>query len=166
MNNNIINRDFMEYMIEVEGSVLGVDWLGEPVFKSYKSAEGGTKTIGIGHKLAKGEKGRDLSRYEALCLFGADLAEAYAGAARIFDREGHNITTWDLNRQRIAVEFTFNMGVSGFITFPKFRAALAANDYEGMTRECKRSYRKKGRWVSLVKRNKKFKEEFLTPHMP
>lgn len=131
--------DFLRYMKQVEG------YRSRP----YESVEGGSRTVGYGHKLKPGEAFTVLSEQEATELLKRDLKAAYAIACRQLGYVPHG------TQAEIAVDFTFNGCPPR--RFPKFFAALKRDDRNGMRREYKRYCQ--GR--ELRGRNTAFAERYL-----
>jgi GH24 family phage-related lysozyme (muramidase) len=130
---DFITDDFIDYIIRVEGSrkKRGKHY-------AYKSAEGGAKTIGYGHKIKKGENfSSGLTENQARMLLDTDLAKAAQGVQKSI---GKDWDTLDPKRKQMLVGMQFNLGsVKG--KFPKFTEAVINNDRQGMVDEYKRYFK-------------------------
>lgn len=133
---DFITDDFIDYIIRVEGSRKR-----RGKHYPYKSAEGGRKTVGYGHKIKNAQEARSfssgLTENQARLLLASDLSDAAEGVQRSI---GKSWDTLDANRKQMLVGMQFNLG-SVKKKFPKFTKAVIENDHEGMVREFKRSYK-------------------------
>jgi GH24 family phage-related lysozyme (muramidase) len=154
-----VDGGFMDYMRDVEGAVRDPK-TGN--YKSYPSMEGGLNTVGIGHKLQKGETFGDMTEEEAEALFRVDLNKHAAKARKTFNGKYGDAAfeSLPIKHQQALIDLQF--GVAGGVAkYPKFMKAVATGDREGMLREYTRSYGPAGRKVLDERRNRKFYEEFL-----
>jgi GH24 family phage-related lysozyme (muramidase) len=129
-------------------------------FHAYPSPEGGSPTIGYGHKMKEGETFLSLSEKEAEELLIKDIDEAKVIAQRLVDFG--KLDQW---RQEMAIEFAYNLG-NRFKAFKKFRAALESGDFSALAGSYKRYYTTpKGQKKELKQRNDLFLETFITPKL-
>jgi len=148
-----MEREFVEYIKSAENA-------GKTGFKNnrwypHKSFEGGTDTIGYGHKLGSNERyPRGLSQVEVDNLLKRDLLTAENTVRMKIGKEYDKL---DMKRKQMLIDFAYNLGPKFAREFPKFTKAVIANDLEGMKKEHKRYSGGK----ELVRRNKMFEELFL-----
>ena len=108
----------------------------------YKDSRG-NKTIGIGHKLTKGENFFFLSNAQIENLFRQDMSRAISSAKKCvksFDSLPHDV-------KLIVVDCVFNNGEAGFAKFRKTISALNTHDFIQAGEELKNSlwYKQTGR---------------------
>ena len=130
---DFITSDFIDYIIQVEGNrkKRGKHF-------AYKSAEGGSKTIGYGHKIKKGENfSSGLTENQAKLLLESDLMDAAQGVQKSI---GKDWDTLDENRKQMLIGMQFNLG-SVKRKFPKFTEAVIQNDVDEMRREYRRYFK-------------------------
>lgn len=113
---------FIGYLRQVEG------------YRQYPyECAGGARSIGYGHNLDANPLHIDawngLNEQEATLVLIQDVRAAYAIVL-------HRYGQLDDRRMEILTEFTFNMG--SLRKFPKFEAAVLANDIDAQRREYKR----------------------------
>lgn len=153
---NFITDDFIGYMKSVEGTrkKRGKHYV-------YSSAEGGRGTIGYGHKLKKGENfGAGLTENQALALLEKDLNIAAKGVSRHIGKDEWSGLSGQ--QRQMLVDYQFNLK-GGIASFPKFRDAVIARDYDTMEREYKRNYKtSSGEWKPIKDRNEKFYNKYLS----
>lgn len=144
----------------------------------YKSEEGGTDTIGYGHKLTPSEQRKGvfkngLTDNEVNDLFEKDLKIAYKQASKDIDRlvrkyrsEGIPVKITSFNElgdleKLMVVDFAFNLGSA--TKFPEFIRGLLNGDIALMKKEYKRNYLDKETetWKPLTQRNNTFYDMFL-----
>ena len=153
-----IRDEFIEYIKLVENG--GKDGYESGVWSSHPSPEGGNDTIGYGHKLRNDEEWMKVGvldeHIENLLL--NDILKAARGAEQVVD-EFDKISQ---NCQEMFTDFVFNLGTSGFRSFPKFIKAALTDDKEIKTKEYKRYYRNGyGEIKELEHRNAEIARMFL-----
>ena len=139
--------------------------------KEDSSRKRGLDTIGFGHLLTEDEDknnkvyGYDLSKItkeNVLEISNDILRQDLEKAEKILiTTHGNKFINLDNRRKQMLIDMQFN--VKDFKkpdVFPKFKKALFAGDEAGMEREYKRSFKVKGKSITLA-RNKFFKKYFL-----
>ena len=139
--------------------------------KEDSSRKRGLDTIGFGHLLTEEENknnkvyGYDLSKItkeNVLEISNDILRQDLEKAEKILiTTHGNKFINLDNRRKQMLIDMQFN--VKDFKkpdVFPKFKKALFAGDEAGMEREYKRSFKVKGKPITLA-RNKFFKKYFL-----
>ena len=158
------DEKFLNYMKIVENNKL---YRGNKSKLRHKSAEGGTDTIGYGHKLTDKEiKANSVYGYnldtltveQADDILKKDLGKAYSQLSKTF---GEDFINLDDRRKQMLLDFQFNLG--GLKKFPKFTAALFAGDEKTMMNEYKRVFTPAGsdKPKPLTGRNKNFNDFFF-----
>jgi len=96
----------------------------------------GNLTVGIGHKLVKGDAIKErYSPDEITQFFKQDLETAVNGAKKIwmnYDKLPHNI-------QLVLLDLVFNMGIKGVSKFTKMNKAISLLDYQTAAKELRDS---------------------------
>lgn len=158
---------FVDYMKRVEG--LKTD-KGKTPFR-YKSPEGGTDTIGIGHKLTDEEinsgkvYGYDLATLtedQVNDIFKTDMLKYESKLIKTL-REDYNTSYFDLSprKRQMLLDYQFNLGSVN--TFPSFTKAVIKGDIDTARKEYKRTYKdSKGVRKELKDRNTQFFNQFLS----
>lgn len=120
----------------------------------HESFEGGSDTIGYGHKIQPGENfSKGITDAQAESLLKADLAKA---KQQVYKELGNvKLTT---QQEEMFIDFVFNMGT--LKKFPKFTKAALKNDLEGM----KTQYKRYAGGKELKGRNSEFLKRFLTEY--
>ena len=127
LTSNCIAQSFEDYKNHIEASE------GKRLTKYIDSH--GNATIGIGHKLIKGENYTYITERECNMLFTRDLERAKAIAKRVFpsfDTQPHKV-------KLILVSLCFNMGEGGINKFVRFKTAIHNKDYKLASLELKQS---------------------------
>ena len=158
-----IRAEFIEYIKRVEnGGKVGYD---SGVWSPHASPEGGNDTIGYGHKMRNDEEwmqaGVPDEQIEKLLL--SDIIKAAEDASEVINEFGSGDFEGICEYcQEMFTDFVFNLGTSGFRSFPKFIKAALTDDKEIMTKEYKRYYRNgSGELKELEHRNAEFARMFL-----
>jgi len=120
----------------------------------HKSFEGGSDTIGYGHKIQKGEDfSKGITDAQAESLLNTDLAKAKQQVYK--ETGGVKLTP---QQEEMFVDFVFNMGT--LKKFPKFTEFALKNDLEGM----KSQYKRYAGGKELKGRNSEFLKRFLSEY--
>jgi len=150
---------FIKEVKEAENSV-NAGWRNNK-FYPYPSVEGGTATIGYGHKLTNSESrtgkfSSGLTKSEATALLLKDLRDSEDRLKRHLRlKYGVDYNTLKLNQKEILLDFTFNIG-NVTTKFPKFTQHVLNKNKAGMIKEYERKYKdKKGRVYPLQDRNER-----------
>lgn len=149
--------DFVEWVMYRENAPLAATGLEQYI--RHSSPEGGTDTVGYGHKLSVLEEATgfigctaidDLTIEDCHRILVADLENA-AGQIE-----------WDLDQRRMEMltDFVFNLG--SLDSFPKFTQAVLDDDISTQREEYKRYYRSGGRFYPLAERNAAFYARYLS----
>lgn len=162
--NLIQTEQFIKFMKAVENESLAKN--GYPVL--HDSPEGGSQTLGYGHKLNLVEQSsgmvqgwliEEIGPTEAEWILAFDIENAARQLAR-------SVPKWDKRTQRekeMLVDMQFNLGNVEKV-FPKFYKAVLERDIEGQKKEYKRYFRnEKGNWKELRRRNRLFYSRYLSP---
>jgi len=159
-----VSDQFIEYLKRVEGQS-GLQPEGHYVPAA--SLEGGSPTIGYGHKLGPGEHVESMGQESAIALLKDDARYAELLARRRVDSAfGEGIFgAMDANRRRMLTDFAFNLGPSFADKFPKLTRAIVENDLETARNESRRYYSSPNstKPIELTHRNDLFLKTFL-PH--
>ena len=159
----LIRSEFIEYIKRVEnGSKEGYE---SGVWSPHPSPEGGSDTIGYGHKMRNDEEwmksGVPDEHIENLLL--NDILRAAEDASEVISEHGSG--DFDIlcqNCQEMFTDFVFNLGPNGLRRFPKFVAASLDHNTEIMQQEYKRYYHTgSGAVQELEHRNQEFEKMFL-----
>ena len=113
----------------------------------------GVATIGVGRNLVD----RGLSEDEIDLLLDNDITAAYNDAVRVVP--GFNTLSED--RQHAILDMVFNLGVSRFLKFTKFLAAIEARDFERAAREMMDS-----KWARQVGKRAETLRDLVWPKSP
>jgi GH24 family phage-related lysozyme (muramidase) len=167
------SKDFLSFIKEQEGLVK------DPKTGSlvYKSLEGGTPTVGYGHKLTpneiktkkvKGRSGRsyDLSKLtedQAEDILISDLQKKQQTLnSSLINKYGIGLSELDNKRQEMLLDYEFNLG-NALGVFPSFSKAVLSLDAEEMKKQYERSYfdPKENKRKPLKKRNIDFFNRYL-----
>ena len=120
----------------------------------HKSFEGGSDTIGYGHKIQKGEDfSKGITDAQAESLLNTDLAKAKQQVYK--ELGGVKLTP---QQEEMFIDFVFNMGT--LKKFPKFTEFALKNDLEGM----KSQYKRYAGGKELKGRNSEFLKRFLSEY--
>jgi len=152
-----LNREFHERIRDIENDKKAGYNANTGKLYPYESAEGGSKTIGYGHKLKRGESfDNGITEQEARLLFQHDWAAARAAAAQTY---GSDFESLPPQVQNVATDIQFNV-VGGLRTYPKFMDAARRNDVPEMIKQASERYmiRKDGVKVSIPRRIELIKE--------
>ena len=153
-SNSAIDQSFVDYIKSVENAArVGFD-KQKKLWFPHKSVEGGSDTIGYGHKIQSGEDfSNGITDSQADSLLKKDLEKAKKQVEK-------EVGTNRLSKKQMEmfVDFVFNMGT--LKKFPKFTAAALSNDVSGMRAQYKRFTG--GR--ELKGRNAAFLQRFLTEY--
>jgi len=129
----------------------------------YASIEGGSPTIGYGHKLTGNEVSQfrnGISDKDVETLLVQDLKVAknkvYNDIKHMFNV---NIPTLDQHKEEMLIDFAYNLGT--IKQFPKFVRAVLVGDWKSASKQYKRTATDKhGKKIELA-RNKSFFNTFL-----
>ena len=134
----------------------------------HKSPEGGTDTVGFGHKLTAEEVktntvyGYDLSKLtipQAEDIFKRDLQKTNK---QLFKKYKDKYVQLDDRRKRMLIDFQFNVrNFNKDSVFPSFKKALFKGDEKGMKKEYKRGFYTKDKVFKSLARNKDFANQFF-----
>jgi len=149
-----LDQSFIDYIKRVENaSKVGFN-KQKNLWFPHKSFEGGSDTIGYGHKIQKGEDfSKGITDSQAEDLLKKDLEKAKAQVYK--ELNGQQLSKKQLE---MFVDFVFNMGT--LKKFPKFTAAALKNDTQSMKSQFKRFSGGK----ELKGRNSAFLQRFLTEY--
>ncbi len=134
---------FIQEVKDAENSVMS-GWRGNK-FYPYASPEGGTDTIGYGHKLTSSEakSGKfksGLTKAEATALLLKDLRDSEDRLRRhLKGKFNVNYDQLEIKQKQILLDFTFNIG-NVTAKFPKFTRHVLNKNKAGMLDEYERTY--------------------------
>ena len=145
---------FIDYIKKVENQgKVGYD-AQRKLWFPHKSFEGGSDTIGYGHKIQKGEDfSKGITDAQAEALLKTDLAKAKQQVYK--ELGGVKLTP---KQEEMFIDFVFNMGT--LKKFPKFTEFALKNDLGGM----KAQYKRYAGGKELKGRNTAFLQRFLTEY--
>ena len=135
---------FIQEVKSAENSVMS-GWRNNK-FYPYSSAEGGTDTVGYGHKLTNseaksGEFTSGLTEAQATALLLKDLRASEVRLKRHLNEKFNvNYDQLYLNQKQILLDFTFNIG-NVTSKFPKFTKHVLNKNKAGMLKEYERKYK-------------------------
>ncbi len=155
---------FEEHLVEEEGNVLN----------TYSSLEGGTGTIGVGHKLSTKEEqnkmiccidiSEGITYFESIFILKQDIKKKTKSASKKVDKKyGYNkFNSLTENQKYALLDVEFNVR-GGLNTFPSYTRAVIAKDWEEAVIQLNdRHYiDTNGIKIPLKRRNNKVKELFL-----
>jgi GH24 family phage-related lysozyme (muramidase) len=145
---------FMDYIKKVENQGKVGYNSEKKLWFPHKSFEGGSDTIGYGHKIQKGEDfSKGITDAQAESLLKTDLAKA---KQQVYKELGSIKLT--PQQEEMFVDFVFNMGT--LKKFPKFTEFALKNDLEGM----KSQYKRYAGGKELKGRNSEFLKRFLSEY--
>ena len=145
---------FIDYIKKVENQGKAGYNAEKKLWFPHASFEGGSDTIGYGHKIQKGEDfSKGITDAQAEDLLKKDLA---AAKQKVY-RELGNIKLTP-QQEEMFIDFVFNMGTLS--KFPKFTQAALKNDLEGM----KAQYKRYAGGKELKGRNSEFLKRFLAEY--
>ena len=145
---------FMDYIKKVENQGKVGYNAEKKLWFPHKSFEGGSDTIGYGHKIQKGEDfSKGITDAQAESLLNTDLAKAKQQVYK--ELGGVKLTP---QQEEMFVDFVFNMGTLN--KFPKFTEFALKNDLEGM----KSQYKRYAGGKELKGRNSEFLKRFLAEY--
>lgn len=149
-----LDQSFVDYIKNVENAgKKGYD-KQKKLWFPHESFEGGSDTIGYGHKIQKGEDfSKGITDAQAEALLKRDLERA----KNIVNKEvgGRQLSK---KQMEMFVDFVFNMGTLS--KFPKFTEFALKNDLQGM----KAQYKRFSGGKELKGRNSAFLQRFLTEY--
>ena len=158
------DEKFITYIKEVENAPL----MNKDKNFKHKSVEGGTDTIGFGHKLTQNELktglvyGYDINNLNREAVEDILRKDLKAKNQILINLYGKKYKDLDYRRKQMLLDFQFNVkNFKDKNVFPKFKEALFAGDEVGMEKEYKRYYKDKVGKMQLLARNKKFKDLFF-----
>lgn len=143
---------FIDYIVSVEGKVLGNDGF----HKAYKDSKG-IWTIGYGHAKtgdSKVKPGLKITEKKARELLKKDLVK-FEQQVRDYVSRKFSGKTLDTHQLQMLTDFAFNLGDLG--KFPKFVRAVVYKDWES----AKKNYKRYAGGRELTDRNTKFFNKFL-----
>ena len=145
---------FIDYIKKVENQGKVGYNAEKKLWFPHKSFEGGSDTIGYGHKIQKGEDfSNGITDAQAESLLKTDLAKAKQQVYK--EIGGIKLTP---QQEEMFVDFVFNMGT--LKKFPKFTEFALKNDLEGM----KSQYKRYAGGKELKGRNTAFLKRFLAEY--
>ena len=145
---------FIDYIKKVENQGKVGYNAEKKLWFPHKSFEGGSDTIGYGHKIQKGEDfSKGITDAQAESLLKTDLAKAKQQVYK--EIGGIKLTP---QQEEMFVDFVFNMGT--LKKFPKFTEFALKNDLEGM----KSQYKRYAGGKELKGRNTAFLKRFLAEY--
>jgi GH24 family phage-related lysozyme (muramidase) len=145
---------FMDYIKKVENQGKVGYNSEKKLWFPHKSFEGGSDTIGYGHKIQKGEDfSKGITDAQAESLLKTDLSKA---KQQVYKELGSIKLT--PQQEEMFVDFVFNMGT--LKKFPKFTEFALKNDLEGM----KSQYKRYAGGKELKGRNSEFLKRFLSEY--
>ena len=145
---------FMDYIKKVENQGKVGYNAEKKLWFPHKSFEGGSDTIGYGHKIQKGEDfSKGITDAQAESLLNTDLAKAKQQVYK--EVGGVKLTP---QQEEMFIDFVFNMGT--LKKFPKFTEFALKNDLEGM----KSQYKRYAGGKELKGRNSEFLKRFLAEY--
>jgi GH24 family phage-related lysozyme (muramidase) len=145
---------FMDYIKKVENQGKVGYNAEKKLWFPHKSFEGGSDTIGYGHKIQKGEDfSKGITDAQAESLLKTDLAKA---KQQVYKELGSVKLT--PQQEEMFVDFVFNMGT--LKKFPKFTEFALKNDLDGM----KSQYKRYAGGKELKGRNSEFLKRFLSEY--
>ena len=145
---------FTDYIKKVENQGKVGYNVEKKLWFPHKSFEGGSDTIGYGHKIQKGEDfSKGITDAQAESLLKTDLEKAKQQVYK--EIGGVKLTP---QQEEMFVDFVFNMGT--LKKFPKFTEFALKNDLEGM----KSQYKRYAGGKELKGRNSEFLKRFLAEH--
>ena len=149
-----LDQSFVDYIKRVENGVRAGYNKNKKLWFPHHSFEGGSDTIGYGHKIQSEENfSNGITDVQAEALLRKDLQKAQFQVFK--ELNGRQLTK---KQMEMFVDFVFNMGT--LKKFPKFTQAALRNDLTGMKDQYKRS--SGGR--ELKGRNNAFLQRFLTEY--
>jgi len=123
-----------------------------------KSAEGGTKTTGFGHKLAVGETIPGKNQKQTKDPLNADLINSYNKAGKAVD-EMEGPGSWQsltLNEREALADYQFNLK-GGVKTFPSLTKAIVGRNQGEIIKQFRRYYTTpEGKTKEVSERNKQW----------
>lgn len=152
-----------------------INWLkGEEglEFKPYDAGEGGTPTIGYGHKLSKEEiksgkvygfSLKDIDKDAAETILRADIASKQESLdKKLTSKYNISLSELDPTRREMLLDYEFNVK-GGINKFPAFTKAVLADDIETARKEYVRKVQdpKTNKMIPLGRRNKNFFDRYL-----
>ncbi len=145
---------FIDYIKKVENQGKVGYNTEKKLWFPHKSFEGGSDTIGYGHKIQKGEDfSNGITNAQAEDLLKQDLAKAKQQVYK--ELGGVKLTP---QQEEMFIDFVFNMGT--LKKFPKFTEFALKNDLEGM----KAQYKRYAGGKELKGRNTEFLKRFLAEY--
>ena len=150
----VLNQSFIDYIKRVENAGKTGFNKKKNLWFPHKSFEGGSDTIGYGHKIQPGEDfSKGITDAQAEALLRKDLQKAQAQVNKELGGRPLN-----QKQMEMFVDFVFNMGT--LKKFPKFTQAALKNDLTGM----KAQYKRNAGGRELTGRNTAFLQRFLTEY--
>jgi len=152
------SSQFTNYIKNVENGIRKGFDKKRNLWLPHTSVEGGSPTIGYGHKIQHGENfSKGITEDEAIKLLNHDLEIARNRTRTEIDQQyGHGLFDHlPLQSQEMLTDFMFNLGT--LKSFPKFTRAVLINDTPTMMREYKRFVGGK----ELGHRNQEFYNRYL-----
>lgn len=157
-------NEFEKHLIKEEGNVL----------KVYSSLEGGTGTIGVGHKLSKQEQdnmkiccidiSNGITEFESLFILKQDIKKKFKSASiKVNKKYGNRIfENLNINQKHALVDVEFNVR-GGLNTFPSYTRAVINKDWKEAYKQLNdRHYiDTNGKKVTLKRRNDTVNKLFL-----
>ena len=149
-----LDQSFVDYIKSVENALRAGYNKNKKLWFPHKSFEGGSDTIGYGHKIQSEEDfSKGITDSQAEALLKKDLRKA---AEQVKKEVGNKQLT--KKQMEMFVDFVFNMGT--LKKFPKFTQAALKNDVNAM----KSQYKRYSGGKELKGRNSAFLQRFLTEY--
>lgn len=150
-----LDQSFIDYIKTVENAGKTGYNKQKKLWFPHKSFEGGSDTIGYGHKIQKGEDfSKGITDSQAEDLLKKDLEKA---KKQVYNELGNR--QMSKKQLEMFVDFVFNMGT--LKKFPKFTAAALKNDEKTM----KDQYKRYTGGKELKGRNDAFVRRFLSENL-
>ena len=150
----VLNQSFIDYIKRVENAGKTGYNAKKKLWFPHESFEGGSDTIGYGHKIQPGENfSNGITDAQADALLKKDLQKAADQVKK--ELGGRSVTQ---KQMEMFVDFVFNMGT--LKKFPKFTEFALKNDLGGM----KAQYKRFAGGKELKGRNTAFLQRFLTEY--
>lgn len=156
-----MSDDFLEWMMYRENAPLASTGLEQYIL--HNSPEGGTDTIGYGHKLSYQEEATQSVNGTALELLIEEDCERILACdvASAMNQVESTTDLLDQRRMEMLTDFVFNLG--SLDSFPKFVEAVIEDDVDTQRKEYKRYYTNvDGKVFPLAERNAAFYARYLS----
>lgn len=166
-----VSKNYLYFLMERENAPL---LKGDTSSIVHPSREGGTPTLGYGHKLTPAEIKANkvygynidtLTREDAMAILQEDVRIARDTAAKNLKKMQPKADFGKLrqDQQEMLIDYAYNLG--GLTKFPKFTEAVVNDDPIGMSQEFTRHVTLDGKKVPMVDRNDAFFEKYIAPKL-